>query len=135
MRRRRRGPRRGATKPRVRGLIVGNSIAFVRRLTYHRDNLLLDLRGKRDELKEQSKVELFAGQSIVLGARGAVGAYGGDEEGKRNGLLSAGHDCGLYKERGVDVRGGGSIARAMISILRRRVYVVRGREGVEILDD
>jgi hypothetical protein len=47
-------------------LFVGNSIEFVWGLTYHRDNLLLDLRGERDELKEQSKVELYAGQSIVL---------------------------------------------------------------------
>lgn len=61
MRRRRRGPRRGATVPPVRELKFGASVQGV---SYHRDDLLLDQRRKRDELKEERKVELYSVSSI-----------------------------------------------------------------------
>lgn len=63
-------------------------------VSYHRDDLLLDQRRKRDELKEERKVELYSVSSIP--PRLLWQSYGRNQEGERNGLLSASHLGGRF---------------------------------------
>jgi hypothetical protein len=64
-------------------------------LTYHGDDLLLDQRRKRDELKEERKVELYSVSSIL--PRHSVKTYRRNQKGERNGLLSASHLDGFLR--------------------------------------
>jgi hypothetical protein len=70
--------------------------------TYDGDDLLLDQRREGDEFEKEGEVELLCADGLAkmfLVSRGeGVFAYGGDEEGEGDGLLSAGHCCGFAVE-------------------------------------
>jgi hypothetical protein len=74
----------------------------------HRNDLLLDQGRKRDELEKESKVE------------------GGDEEGERDGLLSACHFGGLGKERELERARGSLRLRLMMSVLEETCIKLSG---------